>query len=197
VPDQTTLHATQSPDDEAEGPSNVPNAAATPHSPCPENMERVYVEHYNLLLYVACRKFRVPEPDAEGLIQEVFVSYISAAANVKDIRAWLVAATCNASRHYWRTRSRTESLPDDIGERSDPLSHGIADSLATKLAVTRTLGYLQEKCRETLYLHYFEGCSAVELAKELDTTNRYAEKLIHNCMKRAREIFMTLNSVKR
>lgn len=189
MPDPTTLTATPIPS-AARAATPVPRARATA-----DDVEGIYVEHYNLLMYVACRKFRVPDTDAESLIQEVFVSFISAVTNVKDVRAWLVAAVCNASRHYWRVRSRTESLPDDIGERSDPLSHGIADSLATKMAVNRTLGYLQEKCRDTLRLHYLEGCSAVELARELSTTNRYAEKLIHTCMKRAREIFMNLTAI--
>jgi RNA polymerase sigma factor (sigma-70 family) len=159
--------------------------------------EEIYREHYQLLLYVACRKFRVPEEDAEALIQEIFVSYLSAGAGIRDVRAWLVAAVSNASRHYWRIHGRTESLPENFGERSDPLSHGLAETFARRLTMHQTLGYLHEKCRETLRLHYFEGCSAMEVARRLDTTNRYAEKLIHNCLKRAHEIYKNLTAVKR
>jgi RNA polymerase sigma factor (sigma-70 family) len=162
-----------------------------------DDTEGIYREHYHLLLYVACRKFRVPEADAEGLIQEIFISYLSAAPGIRDVRAWLVAAVSNASRHFWRSHGRTESLPEDYGERSDPLSHGLAETLALRLTVQQTLGYLEEKCRETLRLHYFEGCSAMEVARQFDTTNRYAEKLIHNCLKRALEIYKNLTAVKR
>jgi DNA-directed RNA polymerase specialized sigma24 family protein len=65
-----------------------------------------------------------------------------------------------------------------------------------RLTIQQTLGYLQEKCRETLRLHYFEGYSAAETAVHLSTTPRYAEKLIHNCLKRAHEVYTTLMTLK-
>ncbi|HYM61401.1 MAG TPA: sigma-70 family RNA polymerase sigma factor [Thermoanaerobaculia bacterium] len=157
----------------------------------------LYTEHRILLLHIACRKFRIPDSDAESLLQEVFLSYMQVGTQIRDVRSWLVAAMCNASRHYWRSHARTESLPPNIGERSDPDSHGLAEMFAMQLTVRRALEYLQPRCRETLYLHYFEGRSASDVAKEMDTTNRYAEKLIHNCLKRAREIYLTLTAVKR
>ena len=161
-----------------------------------DDAEEIYRTHYKLLLYVACKKFRVPDGDAESLIQDVFLSYLSAAPNVRDVKAWLVAAACNASRHYWRMQGRTEPLPDDVAERSDPSSQALADSFANRLTIQQTLGYLQEKCRETLRLHYFEGYSAAETAEQLSTTPRYAEKLIHNCLKRAHEVYTTLMTLK-
>ncbi len=161
-----------------------------------DDAEEIYRTHYKLLLYVACKKFRVPDGDAESLIQDVFLSYLSAAPNVRDVKAWLVAAACNASRHYWRMQGRTEPLPDDVAERGDPSSQALADSFANRLTIQQTLGYLQEKCRETLRLHYFEGYSAAETAEQLSTTPRYAEKLIHNCLKRAHEVYTTLMTLK-
>ena len=157
----------------------------------------LYVTHRNLLLYIACRKFRIPEADAENLIQEVFVSFLQTGTKVENVRAWLVAAMCNASRHFWRAAGRTESLPDDIGERSDPHSHGNADRFAMQMTLWQAVQYLQPRCRDTIYLHYFEGRSAVEVARELETTNRYAEKLIHNCLSRLREIYKSITAVRR
>ena len=52
---------------------------------------------YALLLYVACRKFRIPDTDAENLIQEVFLSYLQSGTRIENVRAWLVAAVCNVS----------------------------------------------------------------------------------------------------
>src|SRR6266699_7243314 len=74
----------------------------------------LYEQYRDLLLHVACRKFRVPDSAAENLMQEVFLSYMQTEAKVENTKAWLVAAMCNASRHYWRSESRTESMPDDI-----------------------------------------------------------------------------------
>ncbi|PYQ59570.1 MAG: hypothetical protein DMF58_11190 [Acidobacteria bacterium] len=171
------------------------DTSVVPHSQ-PADVGVLYVQYRDLLLHVACRKFRVPDSDAENLMQEVFLAYMQTEARVENTKAWLVAAMCNASRHYWRQQSRTESLPDDISDHSDPVSHGLADHFAVTLTLRKALRYLQPRCRETLYLHYYEGRSAVDVAREMDTTSRYAEKLIHNCLKRVREIYFSITAVK-
>jgi len=173
-----------------------PAATAEPEATVdPQDVGGLYVEYRMLLLSVACRKFRVPECDAENLIQDVFLSYLQAGTKVENIRSWLVAAMCNASRHYYRATGRTESLPEDYNERSDPDSDAVAEKLAREITLRQALGYLQPRCRETLHLHYFEGRSAGDMAREMSTTNRYAEKLIHNCLKRVREIYRSINAV--
>jgi RNA polymerase sigma factor (sigma-70 family) len=170
---------------------------ASPSSKAADDVEALYIEHRTLLLFVACRKFRIPDTDAENLIQDVFLSFLQTGTKIDNIRAWLVAAMCNASRHYWRSQARTESLPEDFNEHSDPGTHGLADEFARKLTLRQALDYLQPRCRETLWLHYFEGRAASDVARELETTNRYAEKLIHNCLKRVREIYMSITAVKK
>ena len=52
----------------------------------PQEIGAFYIEYRMLLLSVACRKFRVPETDAENLIQEVFLSYLQAGTKVENIR---------------------------------------------------------------------------------------------------------------
>ena len=69
--------------------------------------------------------------------------------------------------------------------------------MAVEITLRQALQYLQPRCRDTLFLHYYEGHSAVDVAKELGTTGRYAEKLIHNCLKRVREIYFSITAVKR
>jgi RNA polymerase sigma factor (sigma-70 family) len=172
----------------------VPPPVAPPSSAA-DDVEALYIEHRNLLLFVACRKFRIPDSDAENLIQEVFLSFLQSGTRIDNVRAWLVAAMCNASRHYWRAQGRLESLPDDFNDHSDPGTHGLADQFAMRMTVHQALDYLQPRCRETLWLHYFEGRSAADVARELETTNRYAEKLIHNCLKRMREIYKSITAV--
>ena len=162
-----------------------------------DTVEMLYTQYRTLLLSVACRKFRVPEGDAENLLQEVFVSYLQAGTRIENVRSWLVAAICNASRHYWRTQGRAEQLPEDFVEQSDPGSHALPERFAMEMTVRQALQYLQPRCRETLWLHYFEGRSASDVGRELQTTTRYAEKLIHNCLKRVREIYLNITTVTR
>lgn len=189
--DPNTLSANVS---EATPPERVTSAVAPGAS---RDVGALYEEYRDLLLFIACRKFRVGEGDAENLIQEVFLAYMQNEAQVENTRSWLVASMCNASRAYWRTQARTESLPDDIDDQSDPLTHGLADKFAVMMTLRQALKYLQPRCRETLYLHYLEGRSAADVARQLDTTHRYAEKLIHNCLKRVREIYFSITAVKR
>ena len=54
----------------------------------------LYEQYRDLLLHVACRKFRVPDSDAENLMQEVFLAYMQTEARVENTKAWLVAAMC-------------------------------------------------------------------------------------------------------
>jgi RNA polymerase sigma factor (sigma-70 family) len=182
---------------EASVPGSVTTRVFSPRATSADDVETLYVQHRTLLMSVACRKFRVPESDAESLLQEVFLSFLQTGTKIENVRAWLVAAICNASRHYWRTQGRTESLPEDYMEHSDPGSHALPEKRAMQITVQQALAYLQPRCRETLRLHYFDGRSAAEVARELETTTRYAEKLIHNCLKRVREIYMNITAVNR
>ena len=175
----------------------ITQSVAAPPASAADEVEALYLEHRSLLFYVASRKFRIPESDSENLIQEVFLSFLQTGTKIENVRAWLVAAICNASRHYWRSQGRTESLPDDYNDQCDPGSKRLADTVATQMTVRQAMQYLSPKCRETLWLHYFEGRSAGDVARELETTNRYAEKLIHNCLKRVREIYMNITAVSR
>ncbi len=181
-----------------EGSDAVVAAAVSEREPThAETVELLYTQYRTLLMSVACRKFRVPEGDAENLLQEVFVSFLQTGTNVENVRAFLVAAICNASRHYWRMQGRAEQLPENFVEHSDPGSHALPERLAMEMTVRQALRYLQPRCRETLWLHYFEGRSAADVARELQTTARYAEKLIHNCLKRVREIYLNITAVSR
>jgi len=185
-------------------PLSVPESQPANTGPAPDSqasraatVEALYTQYRTLLMSVACRKFRVPEGDAENLLQEVFVSYLQAGSKIDNVRAWLVAAICNASRHFWRSQGRSEQLPEDFVEHSDPGSHALPERFAMEMTVRQALQYLQPRCRETLWLHYFEGRSAADVGREMQTTTRYAEKLIHNCLKRVREIYMNITAVTR
>jgi RNA polymerase sigma factor (sigma-70 family) len=200
VLDQETLEVSAPAAEPAEPPARrtAPKSKSVePQNLSSDEVEVLYVEHRTLLLFVACRKFHVAEVDAENLIQEVFLSFLQTGTRIENVRAWLVAAMCNASRHHWRSMGRTEPLPDDYSNQSDPGTHGIADRFAMEMTIQKVMGYMHPRCRETLRLHYFEGRSAGDVAKELETTNRYAEKLIHNCLRRAREIYTNITTVKR
>ena len=74
-------------------------------------IERVYLEHAPLLRRVAIRKFSIPTADADTLVHDVFAAYIANPGAVRsDLRAYLIAAICNASRNYWRSKEMQERV---------------------------------------------------------------------------------------
>src|SRR3954447_490678 len=79
-------------------------------------VEAFYFEHRPVLMYVAAVKLRVPDADAEALVHEAMISLLTTRAAIVNVRAWLVAAVSNGSRHYWRRRAHLDALPPDMEE---------------------------------------------------------------------------------
>lgn len=173
-----------------------PNLNVPTHAPC-DGVEAVYRLYFNLLLYIAHQKFRVPHEDAENLIHEIFLSYLGNTEKIQNTRAWLIGSIYNASRQYWRTHRRSELLTPEIHERSSQRPGETAESVVVKISVRETLARMQERCRETLRLRYFEGCSAIEVAERLATTPRYAQRLIEKCLKRAHKMYVSFGLVQK
>jgi len=159
-----------------------------------EDVEHLYLAHRTLLLYVATRKFRVPDLDAENLTQEIFLDYLRATETqpVENARGWLVAAMVHSARDYWRAQGHA-GVSHEMSQTD--LSNEELDALPLRITVETVMKYLPERCREVLSLHYFEGRSVHDVAKKLGTTPRYAEKLLHNCLKRARELYRDMTKL--
>lgn len=151
-------------------------------------MEDTYRSHAGFLRDLAERKFRIPVPDAEALVNEVFMSYLVRQEMIRDPRKWLIGAVCHASRGYWRSESRTRPLPPDIDDYVDLESPDEA-RIVDRMTMAATLNRLCVRCRETLRLYYAEGYSAAEIAEHFDTTTGYVMQLLHGCRKRARTVY--------
>ncbi len=99
--------------------------------------------------------------DSEDVFQTVFVKYVLSSAvfeNEEHEKAWFIRVTINACRDLLRSffRSRTvplEELIDLPAEESD-----------TKEVLEAVLK-LPEKYRDVVYLHYFEGYTALEIGQ--------------------------------
>ena len=149
--------------------------------------EELYAEHFDFLVAVAVRKFRVPECDAEALAHEVFLSYLRRSDEVLDVHKWMLGAICHASRYYWRQNGRLVAPLDDdqAFERPDPATTRILDSLPDQIAARQALEGLRPRDQEILKMRYFEGCSIVEIARRLGVKPKYAQKLLTKVLRRA------------
>jgi len=153
----------------------------------PERAERlaaVYTDTYPVLSALATRRFRVPPEDVQGVIHEVFVSYMRHERTIRDSRAWLVGAICKASRKYWHKGERAEAA--DVSDRADP--HPLHDVVTARLDVLLAFRQLGARCREVIRLRFFEGFSAEELANRYSTTVGYAKLMLARCMATTRDL---------
>jgi RNA polymerase sigma factor (sigma-70 family) len=143
-----------------------------------------YEVHRELLRVIAEQKFNVPADDAGPLVNDVFVSYLRHHTNVRDERAWLVAAICNASREYWYHHGRRQGFADMAGADNVTI-----DGITERLDLVHVLARLPERCRQALWLRVVEGRSPEELAAFLATSVANARQIVHRCKAYARAMF--------
>jgi len=148
-----------------------------------ERVAAVYTENYQILSALASKRFRVPPADVEGVVHEVFVSYIRHESKIRDTRAWLVGAVCKASRKYWHNGKREE--PTDLSDQVDPVP--MLELLTARLDAVMALRQLGDRCREVVRLRFFEGLDFDELGSRFSVTSGSAKLKLARCMKIARE----------
>jgi len=160
-----------------------------PEQPLPASRLEVgaaYDEHRRLLIGTAITRYGIAEADAEALVHDVFLSYLGSVDDVRDARAWLLSAICNASKHFLRTRNRVVRFPD--GGREPEIAAGAPfDELPGDLAVRDCFNCITPRCQLALRLRYLEGYSVPEIATELNTTAKYAQKLVSRCVQQAHD----------
>jgi len=157
------------------------NAAAV-DAPGVIDFRSVYDEYLRLIVGTAIRHYRICETDAEALAHEVFLAYFLKANEVLDPRAWLLSAINNASKYYLRRQARQVALPPEYEATA---STG-GESLADQLVAREIICCLSARCQLALRLRYVEGYSIPELAVELDTSAKYAQKLVGKCVRQAK-----------
>lgn len=100
--------------------------------------------------------------DAEDVTQEVFVKLLEANKAFRDsehLKAWLIRVTINLCRDKMKKSSR-ETLVENV------IPYKTGEDKADVLEAVKSL---PENYRNTIYLHYYEGYTAKEIGKILDT----------------------------
>lgn len=102
--------------------------------------------------------------DTEDVFQTVFVRYARREEpfeSPEHERAWFVRVTINACHDLQRNPFRRRTVPlDEVLEVVDPASERGAEAREVLAAVLA----LPQKYRDVIYLHYYEGYSAPEIA---------------------------------
>lgn len=119
--------------------------------------------------------------DTEDVFQNVYMKYMlyeGTFESVEHEKAWFVRVTINACTDWLRYFSRRKWVPLEVidEERAflDDTSGEIVEAVMT----------LPEKYRNVIYLYYYEGYSAVEIAVIL----RRKENTVYTWLARAKSI---------
>jgi len=165
------------------------------------SIENIYLEHVVLLRRIAATK-GVPEEDAKTLVQDVFLQFIGNPTAVRtNLRAYLVAAICNASRNYWRSKRSEQRVftNHDLADLQDSpklAAEGFVEELALEMTIGATLARLPEREREVLLRRYKYGEDSETIAAALNTTPNNVDQLMFTGKKRARIHYKMITQVR-
>lgn len=119
--------------------------------------------------------------DTEDIFQTVFLKYIlysGAFENIEHEKAWLIRVTVNACKDFMRSLWRHSTVPlDMLSEEAIAVSdekHKVLDEVLS----------LPKKYKDTIYLFYYEGYTAIEIAKILDKN----ENTVYSLLSRGRAL---------
>ncbi|MEO8381423.1 MAG: sigma-70 family RNA polymerase sigma factor [Acidobacteriota bacterium] len=155
-----------------------------------EEIERLYRDFRPLLIGTMIRKFEVPPADAETLLHDVFVAFLTVDIEVVDPRSWLVATACNAARAWRRSEARYNASSIVESEPVTEDHRAILDTLFLRDALTT----LPERAREAVRLRFFEQLTYPEIAANLNISVKSAEKLVATNVARLRKAYVTAKS---
>ena len=119
--------------------------------------------------------------DTEDIFQNVFIKYLLSSAKFESPeheKAWIIRVTVNECKDLLKSFFRKRSVPlDEIQELR-------ADAPESSGEVLDAVMSLPQKYKDAVYLHYYEGYSAAEIAKLL----RKNVNTIYTNLARAREL---------
>ncbi len=153
-----------------------------------EPFDALYTSYRPLLRKIAIRKFDIPAADVDDLVQDVFATYFANSANVHDPHAYLIGATCNAARQYWRRDHASPFCGASIACAATPTDE-VVDGVIRNLVIGATLRRLGDSCRETLERFYLRGETTAAIAESRETSANYICRLLNYCRNRARSLY--------
>ncbi|MDR0990937.1 MAG: sigma-70 family RNA polymerase sigma factor [Propionibacteriaceae bacterium] len=128
-----------------------------------------------------CALYSALTSDAEDVFQEVFLKFATHPGfeSPDHEKHWLITVTMNTCKDLLKSARFKRSAPSD--QLALYASESISDEVTTVLNAVRNL---KTPLRETVYLHYYEGYTAVEIAQLLNSR----PNTVYSWLARARKL---------
>jgi len=127
---------------------------------------RIATSYRAMLFSVFLRWFRLGEQDAEDLCQEVMLQLVVKAADIRNVRTWLLGTAINQAKKRIRRLIRERTLAERYLE--DLELHEPEHDEDIRELISRGLDLLRSPDRRLLALIYIEGLSYQEVADRLE-----------------------------
>ena len=119
------------------------------------------IEQYSDMILRLCTVYLKNSADTEDILQNVFLKYAlcdKIFEGPEHEKAWLIRVTVNACKDWVKSffRSRTISLEE--------LKEYTPEATSEQYAVMEAVWSLPKQYRDVIYLHYYEGYTAPEIA---------------------------------
>lgn len=142
------------------------------------------VEQYADLVRRICFIHLKNQSDTEDISQNVFLKYILYSGtfeNAEHEKAWFIRVTVNACKDFMKSLARHATVPlDVITEEADVIPEERRDLLEAVLS-------LPQKYKDVIYLFYYEGYTAVEIAGVLHKNENTVYSLLSRARRKLRE----------
>lgn len=139
--------------------------------------------NYGKMLFKIAFLYVGNSADAEDILQDVFIKYLSKEQKFKDIeheKAWFIRVTQNKALDYLRKKGRKSLSLDDIETFTYEKNSDSVDVIKEILA-------LPEKYKSSVILYYYNDYSVEEISKIL----KISKSAVKMRLKRSREILKT------
>lgn len=142
------------------------------------------INKYADMIKRICMVYLKNREDTEDVFQNVFMKYALSSAvfeNSEHEKAWLIRVAINACKDYLKSFFRSRTVPlDELIEQPAQVSDDDRFVLEAVLS-------LPIKYRRVVYLHYYEGYTAPEIAKILHKNTNTVYTLLTRSKKLLRE----------
>ena len=121
------------------------------------------IEHYTDMVLRLAAHYAPSLNDAEDVVQDVFEKLMRSGKgfeSAEHLKAWLIRVTINHCHTLARAAHRRDvELVEDLADPAPP----------PDLPVLALVRQLPQNYRDAIYLHYYEGYTAKEIAQILQT----------------------------